>query len=302
MNSNFTLVSVVVTTYNSSSFILETLDSIYRQTYKNIELIISDDFSTDNTLDLCKEWVKKHENRFIRSIIITSNTNTGVAANCNRGYKAAEGEWIKDIAGDDILLPNCIESYINYIETNKDVNICVAKAQCFHVLSNGKQVYGNIIPTQENQEIYKKSPIDQLKILVKGNIIVTPTLFVKKEISTRYPYNELYRYMEDIPFFIDVTKNNIKIHFLNEVTVLYRFSSQSLSQTKSHFFPSKMFESKIIYFFNEKKNIMNSYSPETIKTEQRTLLLWLIAECFLNNDRSSLINRIIFKLLRLITK
>ena len=211
------IVSVVVITYNSSDFVIETLDSIYKQTYKNIELIISDDCSNDETITLCNQWVNEHKNRFIRTEVIESNTNTGVAANCNRGYKASKGVWIKGIAGDDILLPNCIESYINYIESNSDISICVSKAQCFHISSDGTQIYDNIIPTIENQQIYKEDAISQLKILLKGNIIVTPTMFVKKEVFLKHKFNDIYRYMEDIPFLIDVTKNNVKIHSLLKV-------------------------------------------------------------------------------------
>lgn len=291
------LVSIIVICYNSGKTIVETLDSIYKQTYLNIELIITDDCSTDNTLDLCKQWISTHSDRFVSATIIKSNKNTGVSANCNRGIKEAQGEWIKEIAGDDILLPNCIQAYINYINSNKNISICVSKAQCFHKTHKGEIVYGNIIPSIENQEIYKKTPIEQLKILLKGNIIVTPTIFVKKDLLNRFHYNEIYRFMEDIPFYIDITSNNIKIHFLDDITVLYRFSSQSLSQANSTFFPTRMFETKAIYFLNEKKEIMKNYLPSSIKQEQKRLMLWSITEYYLRNDASSILNRIIFKIL-----
>ena len=296
------IISIVVITYNSSEFLVETLESIYKQTYKNIELIISDDCSTDNTIELCEQWIKQYGKRFILTDIVTSKKNTGVAANCNRGYSAASGEWIKGIAGDDILLPNCIESYINYIESNTDISICVSKARCFHKSLQNDFVYGNIIPSIENQHIYELNAIDQLKILLKGNIIVTPTMFLKREIFLNYPFNELYRYMEDIPFLINITKNNIKIHFLDEVTVLYRFTTQSLSQTRTKFFPTRMFETKAIYFLNEKKELMRTYSPNSIKVEQRRLILWGIVEHYLKNDASSFINRVIYRILNFIIK
>ena len=58
------LVSVIVITYNSSKFVLETLESIYNQTYSNIELIISDDCSSDETINICQNWLYKNKNRF----------------------------------------------------------------------------------------------------------------------------------------------------------------------------------------------------------------------------------------------
>ena len=112
------LVSVRVITYNSSKTVIETLDSIYNQTYPNIELIISDDCSKDNTVELCREWVKLHKERFACIQILTVEKNTGVTINIDRSEKACHGEWVKGIAGDDLLLPNCIETYVEYIKRN----------------------------------------------------------------------------------------------------------------------------------------------------------------------------------------
>ena len=70
-----TLVSVVVITYNSSKFIEELLTSIADQIFSDIELIISDDCSKDNTLDICRDWLSKNENRFVRTELITFTKN-----------------------------------------------------------------------------------------------------------------------------------------------------------------------------------------------------------------------------------
>ena len=102
------LVSIIVITYNSSKYVLETLESAKAQTYQNIELIVSDDCSIDNTVEICREWIENNKERFVRTELITAEKNTGIPANCNRGVKAAQGEWVKLIAGDDILYNNCI--------------------------------------------------------------------------------------------------------------------------------------------------------------------------------------------------
>ena len=82
------LVSIIVITYNSSKYVLETLESAKAQTYQNIELIISDDGSQDETVELCEKWLAENKDRFIDSQIITVEKNTGIPANCNRGVKA----------------------------------------------------------------------------------------------------------------------------------------------------------------------------------------------------------------------
>lgn len=78
------LVSIPVITYNSAKTVIETLDSIKAQTYPNIELIISDDCSTDDTVQLCREWIEKNGERFERTELISVTKNTGVSGNNNR--------------------------------------------------------------------------------------------------------------------------------------------------------------------------------------------------------------------------
>ncbi len=97
------LISIVVVTYNSAKYVLETLESAKSQTYQNIELIVTDDYSTDDTVAICQKWLNKNKARFVRSQLVTSEKNTGIPANLNRGIKASKGEFIKPIAGDDTM-------------------------------------------------------------------------------------------------------------------------------------------------------------------------------------------------------
>jgi alpha-1,3-rhamnosyltransferase len=118
------LVSVPVVTYNAASFVEETLESIFNQTYGNIELVISDDCSKDNTIEIVQKWCEEErvKERFTAIKIVTVPKNTGVSANCNRAISASKGEWIKFIAGDDILLPTCIEDNLNFVRENTNAN------------------------------------------------------------------------------------------------------------------------------------------------------------------------------------
>ena len=130
MDQNYTpLVSIIVITYNSSKYVLETLESAKAQTYPNIELIVSDDCSTDDTVEICRNWMEENKERFVRTELITVGENTGVAINCNRGLYAAKGEWLKYIAGDDILLPHALYSYLNYLQDHPDAQVIVSDIQ-----------------------------------------------------------------------------------------------------------------------------------------------------------------------------
>ena len=92
MECHSPLVTVVVITYNSSKYVIETLDSIYNQTYTNLELIISDDCSKDDTIKICEDWLKKNGNRFYHTEIITTEINRDQT----KQHKDISGKLIKD--------------------------------------------------------------------------------------------------------------------------------------------------------------------------------------------------------------
>ena len=121
MKDDTPLISVIILTYNSSSTVLETLDSVFVQSYKRIELIISDDSSKDSTVELCNNWISLNRSRFESCKVVTSATNTGVTLNVNRGVKECKGEWIKILGGDDLFLSNAISDVVDYITPDKDI-------------------------------------------------------------------------------------------------------------------------------------------------------------------------------------
>ena len=83
-------ISVMVVTYNSEYTIEETLNSVLLQSYgaENIELIITDDCSKDNTVSIIKKWSVYNKNKFYRVVLIENSVNKGVSENCNIGWKA----------------------------------------------------------------------------------------------------------------------------------------------------------------------------------------------------------------------
>jgi len=102
------LVSVIVPAYNHEKYVTACLESIYRQTYKNIELIIIDDGSKDRTAQLIEEFLEKHQGRFAR-VEFRSRANRGVSATFNELLSLCRGEWIFPLASDDEYLENKIE-------------------------------------------------------------------------------------------------------------------------------------------------------------------------------------------------
>ena len=117
------LVSIIMATYNRAHTIVRAVDSVMNQTYKNFELIIVDDGSTDNTLEI----LKKYNDPRIR--IFINDTNRGVTAAKNRGFKQIKGEWFGPFDSDDELKPYAIETLMN-IPLNLDNKITSVIGNC----------------------------------------------------------------------------------------------------------------------------------------------------------------------------
>ena len=111
---NTSLISICIPTYNGEKYLQEALDSVKKQTYKNIEVIISDDQSKDSTLLICEKF--KEEIDF--PVYIYSHKPAGIGANWDNAIKHSNGEFIKLLFQDDILKPNCVETMMDYLLKN----------------------------------------------------------------------------------------------------------------------------------------------------------------------------------------
>ena len=226
---NQPLVSVPIVTYNSSKTILETLESIKAQTYPNLELIISDDCSKDNTVEICHKWVEQNKGRFIRTQIITIDKNTGVSANFNRAGAACHGEWVKEIAGDDLLTPDCIEVCLAYaIEHN---SVCLfGKIEAF---GDDREYASRVTETfsKRNDEMSKMTNEELYDIIAKGKTPPAPACFINRKFFTDHKITNDDRIpmIEDLPKWLNVLKTGIRFDFIDHVVVKYRLGGISTS-------------------------------------------------------------------------
>lgn len=252
--SNNPLVSVCVITYNSSKYVLETLESIKNQTYQNIELVVSDDCSKDNTVTICRDWIVKNKRRFVKTELVESEMNTGIADNCNRGFRECRSDWIKFIAGDDVLLESCIENNVRYVQDNPQIRILFSQCEYF----NGSKSMG-VRPMESEIPFFSFSARQQLDELIKDNIIpCTPTAFFCRGIFDGNDYADVrFPFLEDYPLWIRLTKKNLKLWFMPKVTIRYRYEDSITRNSQMYINP--------LYFLSLKKFheavLFQLYSP-----------------------------------------
>lgn len=252
---NEPLVSVVVITYNSSEYILEGLESVKAQTYKNIELIISDDCSTDNTVELCRQWLEENKHSFKRTELITIERNTGVAGNLNRGINIANGKWIKTLSGDDKFLPYTIEKYINYTSRHPVSNLVFAK---FKLYGNDRDFVK--LTKFQYESLYNKIKLDkrsQYKENLKYLFVPGPGLFYKKAVWEQIGgYDEKYPFCEEDPFMFRIYELGYKVDFIDEELYLYGVRKDSLGRSDDGNILTKHIRDRIKFYRDTRRNAL----------------------------------------------
>lgn len=222
------LVSVVVVTYNSEKTILDTLESVRKQTYPMLELIVSDDCSTDNTIEVVNRWIEKKKERFQNIVVIESKRNTGVSANSNRGIRKAKGKYVEVVAGDDMLSDIAVEEKYKFAE-ERHLPLVINMVKPF-----GKSAVRTYIVQQELQAAYQMLKLDRRgqlrKNLSKNCIPGTMVSFYSKEFWKKIGgYDETYPMLEDWAFSIDLLQTNVPLVLLEKELYYYRVSTTSLS-------------------------------------------------------------------------
>ena len=251
-------VTVIISTFNSSGFIYETLQSVYNQTWKEIELIITDDCSSDNTINLSEEWINLNRNRFHSCHILTSVRNTGVSGNANRGLMAAKAEWIKFLGADDTLKPNCIEDNMKWISQHQDIQVLFSGVDLYKNIFKEENLIKRIMGNLSNPGFILSSnhtaDIQYKMLLLSDRIHFSPSLFIRRQtLLSIGGFDERFRFLEDYPLWLNLTRKGVKMFFMEISTVNYRQHSLALNNTEKrnivnpNYFKQEKFRKLYVY-------------------------------------------------------
>ena len=222
--------SIVITTYNAEKFLVEALDSLKNQTFQDFECIITDDCSTDRTLEICKTWLSENPEFQHRTKIIESSINTGVSANVNRGLKAASNEWIQVLSADDTFPENSLEIAYNFIVSNPNCSVFQGIATIYNTYFSEQNFMEHRSENFKNTNFFNLSAEQQHQKLLHRNQVVAPAVFYKKSIVEQVGFcDESIPMIDDWPLWQKLTKAGYKFYFLNEVLINYRVHNQSIS-------------------------------------------------------------------------
>ena len=201
--NDYPLISVIIPSYNHALYIRDCIQSVLNQSYKNIEIIVVDDGSVDNTLDILQD--------FKNQIVLHIQKNQGVSSALNNGVKLANGHYLSILASDDMFHPKKIEEQFYLLQMDKQSDLCFCKALYFDDDIN------NVIDTFPNK-FYKGFVTE--KIFIKQLVPAGSILFTKSLYNLIGGFNENLK-EEDWDFIIKASAFT-KFSFLEKPYFFYR--------------------------------------------------------------------------------
>jgi glycosyltransferase involved in cell wall biosynthesis len=227
------LISVIISTYNHASFIKTTIESVLNQTHKELEIIISDDSSSDGTQNILKDYSKTYPTLIKLSL---SKKNLGIPSNLNNGLRLASGEFIAWLGGDDIMFPQKLENQIRLMNNNRNCVLChhdaiVFQSDPYKEIGLFSDIYG------PGKGKYKSTSVD---ILFDPKMRMFPSSFLVRRYACP-PQGHDIRLgpLSEWLFDIEVATKG-EIQFIDEVLGAYRRHSSNITN-----FNSKMHESSL---------------------------------------------------------
>lgn len=223
---NHPLVTIIIPCYNHERFVADCLKSLIGQTYDNIEMLIYDDCSTDQSVSIIRDFLPELEKRMVRVEFHVNESNLGVTKTVNKGIKSAKGEYIKTLASDDVLAPLGIETLVNAFEREKRWDV---------VFCNGynmpeQSTYPEIL-FKNMEAYYSQSPIPEgglFEALYRENFLNPAGLMVRKETYDKFGlYDETNR-VEDWDYVLRIAMSGT-IGYINEKLFYYRNVAASIS-------------------------------------------------------------------------
>lgn len=212
------LVSVCIPSYNHAQYLPYCIESVLSQTYPNIEIIIVDDGSKDNSLEIAQSYATKHPD-LIQVHMHPNKENRGISNTSNLGFSLSKGKYWSGLSSDDAFYKDKIEKQVAYLEANPEIGFVYSYGD--YVNSQGEKLPG-IFGTDITKEP------DPLKTLLMKNVVPGMTILAKREAMKRVgPQDENLIY-SDWDFWIRFVAL-YKVGFIPESLVEYRVHNTNTS-------------------------------------------------------------------------
>ena len=206
------LVSVVIPTYNRESTILQCVDSVLKQTYRNIEVIVVDDASTDNTYKLFEDYPDA------RVRYVKYSKNQGACYARNYGASLSKGAYIAFQDSDDLWVKDKLKKQFDYMQ-EKDLDFVFCSMDRINPISDTRTIYPDDFSIKG----------DILSQLLQNNAISTQTILLRKQCMDKIQFDVTFRRYQDWDFALQAASSGVKIGFVPESLVISTIQTNSIS-------------------------------------------------------------------------
>lgn len=273
------MISVIIPTYNRDKTILKSINSVLNQTYSDIEVIVVDDGSTDNT----KKTVNSIKDKRLKYIY---QKNQGACVARNRGIEEARGEYIAFHDSDDEWKNNKLEVQIKFLNEKKaDFVSCGMKRNTKSNLKNVSLDY----------EI-------NLENLLKYNVMSTQTMLMKKEVCQKVKFDKSFKRLQDWDYVLQVYLANYKIEYLNKPLVETNDSDNSITYNVNIEYACNHLIEKYKKYYNQyKKSLAYVYMliARNAKNENRKIAHKYLVKSFKKDPKIKTFIKIILNTINL---
>lgn len=245
-------ISVIIPTFNRGNLIENSINSVLNQTYKNLEIIVVDDGSTDNTKDI----VEKIQDERIKYIKLTENKGGSNARNV--GIKNSNGKYISFQDSDDIYYPDKLElQFKNIINKNSNLDFCKIK-----VIFN--ESYSCFYPNSRQENSISKGNIFN-ELISKGNFISTQAILIKRKFMIKYLFDPFIPRLQDFDLILRMIPK-VKISYTKKVLVELHIQKDSitLSRKKLRKAVNILLKKKFNFNSNQKKLFINYINTQIL--------------------------------------
>jgi glycosyltransferase involved in cell wall biosynthesis len=210
------LVSVIIPAFNSSDYIIESIDSALNQTYRAIEIIVIDDGSTDDTRPKLAPLIEGKKIRY------HFQANRGLSAARNAGIQLAKGHYLQFLDADDLLLPQKIEKQVACLQTTSELTISGCDFRCFNGDDTGS-LYGG-------DSFKGEFPLHYPTRLFEFDTFPARWLFPASVVKVVPGFDETMRATEDWLFLWKLLANSVAVKYLDETLALYRKHERNMTR------------------------------------------------------------------------
>ena len=225
MDEKFT---IITTSYNYQDYIGETINSVINQTYNNWEMVIVNDGSKDNSVEVIKSYCKKDSR--IRLYQHENGVNKGIVETMKLGISKANTEWIVFLESDDIITPDYLEKKLEIIHNNSDISFIFNKAELF---GDERAVHDfDEVMEQQRKIINNRNIVGIIDFKTRNIVITFSCVTMKKSLFNDIDFNTPVKQWLDYYLWLQVATKT-KLYYIDEPLTKWRMHYKSYNNRKT---------------------------------------------------------------------